>query len=97
MLLRAVSTPPISCRVLRAGLFFFLIYLFNLAVLGLSYGMQTLHCIMWHLLLQGLESLVAVLRLSCPTACGILFPDQGSSPCLLHCKVDSSPLDQHGS
>ena len=33
-------------------------------------------------------SLVAVRRLSCLTAPAI-FPDQGSNPCLLHCKGDS--------
>ena len=30
--------------------------------------------------------------LSCSTTCGI-FPDQGSNPCPLHCKVDSQPPD----
>ena len=27
--------------------------------------------------------------LRCPGTCGILVPDQGWNPCLLHCKVDS--------
>ena len=32
-------------------------------------------------------SVIMVLRLSCPAACGI-FPDQGSNPCLLHWQED---------
>ena len=37
-------------------------------------------------------SVVEVLRLHCPVACGI-FPDKGSNPCPLHCQVDFQPLD----
>ena len=35
-------------------------------------------------------SLVAVCKLSCPTAHGVLVPYQGSNPCPLHWKVDSN-------
>ena len=41
-------------------------------------------------------SAVAVLRHSCPPACGI-FPDQESNPCPLPWQVDSYPLDCQGS
>ena len=41
-------------------------------------------------------SLVVVHGLSRSTARGI-FPDQGSNPCALHCKVESQPPDHQGS
>ena len=34
--------------------------------------------------------------LSFSVTCGV-FPDQGLNLCLLHCKVDSQPLDHQGS
>ena len=37
-------------------------------------------------------SVVVAHGLSCPETCGI-FPDQGSNPWPLHCKVDCQPLD----
>ena len=40
-------------------------------------------------------SVVGVHGLSCSTACGI-FPDQGLNQCLLHCKMDSQPIDHQG-
>ena len=40
--------------------------------------------------------MVAVHRLSCSVACGILL-DQGSNPCLLHWQADSLPLSHQGS
>ena len=39
-------------------------------------------------------------RLSCPAACGIFFPDQGSGLCSLHTgnlQADSQPLNHQGS
>ena len=39
---------------------------------------------------------VAVARLNCSKACGIL-PDQGWNPCLLHWQADSLPLSHQGS
>ena len=35
-------------------------------------------------------SLVVVCVLSCPTACGVFVPHQGSNPCPLHWRVDSN-------
>ena len=40
--------------------------------------------------LQSTGSVVVGYWLSCSTARGI-FPDQGSNPCLLHCKADTLP------
>ena len=40
-------------------------------------------------------SVVAAHGLSCSVACGI-FPDQGSSPCLLHGQAGSLPLNHSG-
>ena len=40
-------------------------------------------------------SVVGVHGLSCSTECGV-FPDQGLNQCLLHCKVDSQPVDHQG-
>ena len=45
--------------------------------------------------LQSTGSVVMAHRLSCPAACGI-FPDQGSSTCLLHWQADSLPLSYQG-
>ena len=56
--------------------FLLLFFLLFLAVLGLCCA-----C--------GL-SLVAVCELSCPTACGVFVPHQGSNPCPLHWRVDSN-------
>ena len=47
-------------------------------------------------LLNVVTSLLTVHGLGCSQAHGP-FPDQGSSQCRLHCKVDSQPLDHHGS
>ena len=56
--------------------------LFFLAALGL-------HCSVWALC-YGVQASLAVARgLSCPAACGILVPDQGSNPHPLHWKADS--------
>ena len=46
--------------------------------------------------LQSLNSVLVVLGLRCPLACGIL-PDQGSNQCPLHWCVDSQPLDRQES
>ena len=46
--------------------------------------------------LEGAGSVVAMCWLSCPSACGILVPNQGSNLICLHWKVDSPPLDHHG-
>ena len=62
--------------------------LIYLAASGLSWSMQALS-------LWPINSRV-VCQLSCPGACGI-FPVQGWNPHPLHCKADSSPLDQQGS
>ena len=43
--------------------YFFLIFIY-LAVLGLSFGIWDLHCVMWNLLLQLTDSLVVMCRLS---------------------------------
>ena len=40
-------------------------------------------------------SIVVAWGLPCSAVCGI-FPDQESSPCTLHCKADSQPLDEGG-
>ena len=40
----------------------------------------------WSLYSTGL--IVSAHELSCSSACGV-FPDQGSNPCPLHCKMDS--------
>ena len=69
----------IGKQLFHAGAFFF----FFLAALGLRCFAQAL-------------SLVAASRgwlhgLSCPMA-HLIFPDQGSNPCPLHCKVASYPL-----
>ena len=40
-------------------------------------------------------SVVGARGLSCSMACG-MFPDQGLNQCLLHCKVDSQPVDHQG-
>ena len=41
-------------------------------------------------------SLVVVLRLRCPVACGILVPQPGLNSCPSHWKVDSKTLDHQG-
>lgn len=41
-------------------------------------------------------SVVVVLGLTCPVACGIL-PDRGSNLCPLHWQTDASPLGHQGS
>jgi len=41
-------------------------------------------------------SIVVLLGLSCPTACGI-FLDQGLNPCCLHWQADSLPLEHQES
>ena len=38
--------------------------------------------------LERMDSVVVKQGLSCPVACGILVPHQGSNPCPLHWKVD---------
>ena len=64
-----------------------------------EHGLQGVREQLWHVgsaaAVPGLYStgsMVMVHRLSCSVACGI-FPDQESSPCLLHCQVDSLPLN----
>ena len=49
----------------------------------------------WFLLSQSLGSIVVTHGFSCSVACGI-FPDQGSSLCLLHWQADSVPLSHQG-
>ena len=56
----------------------FLMFIY-LAALGVNCGTWAPEC---------LGSVVTARRLGCSTSCGI-FPDQGSSLCLLHCKADS--------
>ena len=55
-------------------LFFFNIYL---AASGLCCSIQDLPCVMQGLSLWCTHSLIAILGLSCPTACGILVPHPG--------------------
>ena len=47
--------------------------------------------------LRHASSVVVAHGLSCPTTGGILVPWTGPNPRLLHCKVDSLPLDHQGS
>ena len=47
--------------------------------------------------LRCVSSVVVARGLSCPMACGILVPGQGSYPHPLHWKADSLPLDHPGS
>ena len=70
--------------------------LINLTVSGLSCGLWDLPCNLWDLLLRLAGSVVVVRGLNC-LALGSQFPGQGLNLCLLHCKVDSSPLDLQGS
>ena len=63
--------------------------LMDLAVLGLRCSIWGLHWIVWGFVRHGALSLAMALRLSCSTGCQVLAPNQGSSPCPLHCKVDS--------
>ena len=44
-------------------------------MLGLSFGTQDLHCVLWGLSLWCRDSLVVVCGLSCSKACGILAPE----------------------
>ena len=74
-----------------------------LAASGLSCGLKHLHCIIWDLLVQHADSLVAVHWLQSWQAGSVLqhmgivalqlvesqLPDQGSNLSSLHCKVDS--------
>ena len=46
--------------------------------------------------LQSTGSIAMVQGLSCPAAFGV-FLDQGTNPCLLHWRADSSPLSHQGS
>ena len=50
----------------------------------------------WLLLSQSLGSIIVTHGFSCSVACGI-FPDQGSSLCLLHWQADSVPQSHQGS
>ena len=43
--------------------------------------------------LEGEDSVVVAQGLSSPSYVGSQVPDQGLSPCPLHCKVDSESLD----
>ena len=45
--------------------------------------------------LQSTGSVVVEHGPSCSTAC-VIFPDQGSNPCLLHWQTDSLPLRHQG-
>ena len=47
--------------------------------------------------LSSTDSVVVVLGLSCSLAGGIVFPDQGSNPCLLHWQMASLPQSPWGS
>ena len=51
---------------------------------------------LWWLRLPGSRAQAQSLWLSCSGTGGI-FPDQGSSQCLLHCQADSLPLSHRGS
>ena len=93
------------------GLFFFFNIYFMYLCIYLFLAVSSLSCSMQDLSLQptgfslvrcrlsscGVGSVVAAHGLSCPTACGILVPLQGSNPCPLHWKADSQPLDHQGS
>ena len=86
------------------GFFIFLFYFLFLCILVLvllglsgwafsSYNAQASHC--GGFSCPGTQaprhvgSVVVVLGLSCPEACGILIPDQGLNPCLLRWQADS--------
>ena len=82
-----------------------LVLLFCLALLGLSCGVQVIHCIMWlsrcgsgygSWALEGVGSAVAVCWLSCSSACRI-FLDQGLNLCPMNWQADSQPPDKQGS
>ena len=66
-------------------------------MLGLSCGTQDFLWAMQDLSSQCTDSLVVAHRLSCPAACGILVPDQGSYSHPLQYKMDSWPLDHQRS
>ena len=80
---KSVLSAP-RAHVFVFGFLNFKLYYFKkvLAVLGLHCSTQA--------------SLVAVLRLRCPVACGILVPQPGLNSCPLHWKVDSNILDHQG-
>ena len=59
---------------------------------GEGSGRSGFSCAAWAL---GAGSGAGVHRLSCSAAGGI-FPDQGSSPCVLHWQTDSLPLSRQG-
>ena len=84
--------------------FFFYVFIFGCAGSLMLHksslvGGYSVHCSVWASHWGGFSwcrapalgaqaSEAVALKLSCPVACGI-FPDQGSNPCPLHCKVDS--------
>ena len=80
-----------------------MVFLYLWQVEATLYLQCTGFSLQWLLLLQIIGaghsgSIVVVLRLSCPTACGIVpFPDQGLNLCPLYWQVDSLPLDHQGS
>ena len=71
-------------------IFFFWLHWVFAAALGLSLVAD------YEWVLEGAGSVDAMCWLSCPSACGILVPNQGSNLICLHWKVDSPPLDHHG-
>ena len=100
-----------KCKVLATGppgksqVLFFFFYFFS-AVLGLHccVGFSVVvasssYALLWCTGFSCCEAqtpVVAVARLNCSKACGIL-PDQGWNPCLLHWQADSLPLSHQGS
>ena len=91
--------------------FFFLIYLFILAVLGLHFCARAFSScgkrgslfiavcgplLLWSTGSRRTGSVVVAHGPSCFPVCGI-FPDQGSNLCPLHWQADSQPLRHQGS